>query len=110
MLIDVRGGGSLRVKLCIPSINPAMRSTSPTIRRESAAALVEPPFPSNCAAPRMPESGFLISCASIAAIAPAERAAEPGRRKGMRPVAGTGWSASTRHAPSLPMGPSAMSA
>ena len=54
-----------------PCGRPACRSARP--RRGSAAvssrSASPTDFSSSCAAPRMPESGFLISCASIAASA-----------------------------------------
>ena len=59
-----------------------MRSTSLTIRsvssqisRVSARSSSPTEVSSSCAAPRMPESGFLISCASIAPSAVTDRAA-----------------------------------
>ncbi len=64
------------------SVNTSMRSTSFTIRSASSQisrVKVRSSSPtdcsSSCAAPRMPDSGFLISCASMAASAVTERAA-----------------------------------
>ena len=65
------------------SPNCSTRSTSLPIR--AASAWISPvssrsaspsPISSSCAAPEMPASGFLISCASIAAMPVTERAAE----------------------------------
>jgi len=65
-----------------PSENTSNRSTRRTMRSTSDRMSVESGFStsgsepsSSCAAPRMPESGFLISCASIEAMAPTERTA-----------------------------------
>ena len=52
-----------------------MRSVSSQISRVSARSSSPTELSSNCAAPRMPDSGFLISCASIAPSAVTERAA-----------------------------------
>ena len=64
------------------SANTSMRSTSFTMRSVSSQISVvsgrsssPADCSSNCAAPRMPDSGFLISCASMAASAITERAA-----------------------------------
>ena len=64
------------------SANTSMRSTSFTMRSVSSQiSLVSErssspaDCSSSCAAPRMPDSGFLISCASMAASAITERAA-----------------------------------
>ena len=65
--------GRVSVKSCIRSISAAMRSTSVGDQLVSARR-ARRRSPSSCAAPRMPDSGFLISCASIAAAPTAARA------------------------------------
>ena len=57
------------------STSVTMRSASSQISRVSMRSSEEACCSSSCAAPRMPDSGFLISCASIAASAITERAA-----------------------------------
>ncbi len=52
-----------------------IRSVSSQMRRVSARSSSPTLASSSCAAPRMPESGFLISCASMAPSAVTERAA-----------------------------------
>ena len=52
-----------------------MRSASSQISRVSVRSSSPADCSSSCAAPRMPDSGFLISCASMAASALTERAA-----------------------------------
>ena len=52
-----------------------MRSVSSQISRVSVRSSSPADCSSSCAAPRMPDSGFLISCASMAASAITERAA-----------------------------------
>ncbi|MNT97078.1 hypothetical protein D3C72_2393140 [compost metagenome] len=57
------------------SINPTMRSVSSRISLASGISSLLTVCSSNCAAPRMPDSGFLISCASIEARPVTDRAA-----------------------------------
>ncbi len=57
------------------STSAQMRSLSSQMRRVSSRSPALTFSSRSCAAPRMPESGFLTSCASIAAIAVTERAA-----------------------------------
>ena len=57
------------------STSATMRSVSSQISRVSSRPAASASCSSSCAAPRMPDSGFLTSCASIAAIAVTERAA-----------------------------------
>ncbi len=57
------------------STRVTIRSASSQINRVSVRSSGDAACSSNCAAPRMPDSGFLISCASIAANAITERAA-----------------------------------
>ena len=57
------------------STSETMRSVSSVISRVSARSSSLSPLSSSWAAPRMPDSGFLISCASIAARPVTERAA-----------------------------------
>ncbi len=52
-----------------------MRSVSSQMSWVSSRPAASASCSRSCAAPRMPESGFLTSCASIAAIAVTERAA-----------------------------------
>ena len=52
-----------------------MRSVSSQMSRVSARSSSDASVSRSCAAPRMPDSGFLISCASIEAIAETDRAA-----------------------------------
>ena len=52
-----------------------MRSASSQMSRVSVRSSSPADCSSSCAAPRMPDSGFLISCASMAASALTERAA-----------------------------------
>ena len=59
----------------IRSTSLTMRSVSSQISRVSARSSSPTELSSNCAAPRMPESGFLISWASIAPSAVTDRAA-----------------------------------
>ncbi len=56
------------------STRRTMRSTSERISWESGRSASGSEPSSSCAAPRMPESGFLISWASMEAIAPSDRA------------------------------------
>ena len=57
------------------STSATMRSVSSQISWVSSRPAGSASCSSSCAAPRIPESGFLTSCASIAAIAVIERAA-----------------------------------
>ena len=69
------GTGRVSVKPSIRSINATTRSTSVRISVVSSRPSLSAVAPSSCAAPRMPDSGFLISWASIAAMPIADRAA-----------------------------------
>ena len=75
MLTGPRATGRSSPNTSMRSTRVTMRSASSQISRVSMRSSDEAACSSNCAAPRMPDSGFLISCASIAASAITERAA-----------------------------------
>ena len=71
----VRWIGRLSEKTSMRSTSAQMRSVSSQIRRVSSRSASPAFCSSSWAAPRMPDSGFFTSCASIAAMALTERAA-----------------------------------
>ena len=75
MLTGPRATGRSSPNTSMRSTSVTMRSASSQISRVSMRSSDEAGCSSSCAAPRMPDSGFLISCASIAASAITERAA-----------------------------------
>ena len=75
MLTGPRATGRSSPNTSMRSTSVTMRSASSQISRVSMRSSDEAACSSSCAAPRMPDSGFLISCASIAASAITERAA-----------------------------------
>ena len=75
MLTGSRSTGRSSANTSMRSTSFTMRSASSQIRRVSVRSSSSADCSSSCAAPRMPESGFLISCASMAASAITERAA-----------------------------------
>ncbi|MNV90238.1 hypothetical protein D3C71_1846070 [compost metagenome] len=75
MLSGTRSTGLSSENTSIRSTSETIRSVSSQISRVSARSSSLTEVSSNCAAPRMPESGFLISCASIEARPVTERAA-----------------------------------
>ncbi len=75
MLTGWRSTGRSSENTSIRSTSETMRSVSSQISRVSARSSSDTAVSSSCAAPRMPESGFLISCASMEARPVTERAA-----------------------------------
>ena len=75
MLTASRCSGPLAENTSIRSTRLHTRSVSSRIRRVSGRSSGRTLCSRSCAAPRMPASGFFTSCASIAAIAPTDRAA-----------------------------------
>ena len=75
MLTGPRATGRSSPNTSMRSTSVTMRSASSQISRVSMRSSEDAACSSSCAAPRMPDSGFLISCASIAASAITERAA-----------------------------------
>ena len=75
MLTGSRSTGRSSANTSMRSTSFTMRSASSQISRVSVRSSSPADCSSSCAAPRMPDSGFLISCASIAASAMTERAA-----------------------------------
>ena len=75
MLIGSRSTGRSSANTSMRSTSFTMRSASSQISRVSVRSSSSTDCSSSCAAPRMPDSGFLISCASMAASAITERAA-----------------------------------
>ncbi len=75
MLTGSRSTGRSSANTSMRSTSFTMRSVSSQISRVSERSSSPADCSSSCAAPRMPDSGFLISCASMAASAITERAA-----------------------------------
>ena len=80
MFSDLHSSGCSVVKSCIRSISAAIRSTSLHISWVRAAERSSTLASRSCAAPLIPDSGFLISCARIAAAPMAERVPPVARR------------------------------
>ena len=75
MFTGPRATGRSSPNTSMRSTSVTMRSASSQISRVSCRSSGGADCSSSCAAPRMPDSGFLISCASMAASAITERAA-----------------------------------
>ena len=75
MLTGSRSIGRSSANISIRSTSATMRSASSQIRRVSARSSSSASVSRSCAAPRMPDSGFLISWASMAARPVTVRAA-----------------------------------
>ena len=75
MLTGARSSGRTTENISMRSTSATIRSASSQISRVSSRSPGSAPCSSSWAAPRMPDSGFLTSCASIAAMAVTERAA-----------------------------------
>ena len=75
MLTGPRARGRSSENISMRSTSATIRSVSSQISRVSSRSPASALRSRSWAAPRMPESGFLTSCASIAAMAVTERAA-----------------------------------